>query len=107
MSVQKQVNDKSAITRFVNYWNGQFPIDYWWRQKYKVPFGSIEHRNFSFLDQLFEFEEDQMIRNLINKKETKKEDIYLPNRNQFLKKRKLSEEELDILFEKLGEDEDA
>ena len=38
-----------------------FPIDYWWRKKYKVPFGSKAHREMNFIDMLIEYQEDLMV----------------------------------------------
>jgi hypothetical protein len=89
------------VKRFVNYWNTLFPLDYWWRQKHHVAFNSQEHRNYNFIDQLFEFYEDQMMKSSLVK-EKKSYDLYKPDRNDYLKKRQLTEKEVDDLFDKLG-----
>lgn len=89
-----------ALRRFINRWNCQFPIDYWYRQKYKIPFGSVVHRESLFIDQLIDFCENQMVNQKVE------DDEYKPDRGQFLKKRKLSEKQIDDLFEKLGENEE-
>ena len=50
------------IRKFVLEWNTKFPLDLWWRIKYKVPYGSIEHRETSFIDMRIEYEEDRIMR---------------------------------------------
>ena len=86
------------LRRFVYSWNNRFPIDYWYRQKHRMAFGSVAHRESSFIDQLVEFCEDSMI----NIKKVDKI-VYKPDKGEFLKKRKFTEKEIDDLFEKLGE----
>ncbi len=48
---------RDDFTQRVIAWNIQYPIDYWWRSKYKVAFGSVKHRSINFFDVLFELEE--------------------------------------------------
>lgn len=61
-------------------WNLRFPIDRWWRKKYNIPFGSPAHLGTSFLDQLFEYKEDELF------KELSEEKPYVPNEGLILKK---------------------
>lgn len=57
METQKKQNDLNEdIKRFVFTWN-QFFIDYWWRKKYNIPFGSKQHREMSFIDMAIEYKE--------------------------------------------------
>jgi len=49
---------------FIERWNIRFPIDRWWRNKYKIPFGSLAHRNQSMGDIIAEYEEDKLYRQL-------------------------------------------
>lgn len=51
---------KLKINNFLFQWH-DFPIDYWWRKKYKVPFGSKVHREMNFIDMLIEYQEDLMV----------------------------------------------
>ena len=60
-------------------WNLKFPIDKWWRSKHKIPFMSKIHKESSFLDQLFEYYEDEMYESL------KDEDTYEPNKGDFIR----------------------
>lgn len=47
---------------FVREWGIDNPIDYWWRKKNKVPFNSTLHRSISQRDMLFEFLEEELVR---------------------------------------------
>lgn len=64
---------------FVINWNTNFPIDRWWRQKYKVAFNSPEHRKISFLDIRIEWEEDILFEKI------RKGDKYTLNSGNFMK----------------------
>lgn len=55
-TLKKQSNFNEDIKRFVFAWN-QFFIDYWWRKKYNIPFGSKQHREMSFIDMAIEYKE--------------------------------------------------
>lgn len=56
---------------YVYAWNISFPIDRWWREKHKIPFGSDPHRESSFESMIIEYHEDVIYNNL-NKVETYK-----------------------------------
>jgi len=62
-------NLKRKIKNEIVRWNNQFPIDYWWRKKYNVSYGSKAHREMNFIDMLIDYEEDKMMRNLGSEKE--------------------------------------
>lgn len=51
---------------FLIQWN-RLLLDYWWRKKYKVPFGSSLHREINLLDVLYEYNEEITIKKLLNK----------------------------------------
>ena len=59
-----------SVDRFIFRWD-EYIIDYWWRKKYNVAFGSSIHREMNFIDMLIEYREQiQMIRaNRIKEKE--------------------------------------
>lgn len=63
---------KREVEDFVFDWNS-FPIDYWWRKKYNVPFGSKKHREMSFIDMAIEWREEHIMRSIFEKKD-KEED---------------------------------
>lgn len=60
-------------------WNIKFPIDRQWRKKYNIPFMSKAHRECSFLDQMFDLEEDKIFEELNNRED------YVPNIGEFFK----------------------
>lgn len=63
-------------------WNIKFPSDRAWRKKYGVPYNSNLHREVSFLDQIFDLEEDKIFHELTN------EEPYIPNIGDWLKPQK-------------------
>lgn len=56
----KETSLSNQLRNFIFSWH-RFPIDYWWREKYKVPFGSTQHREMNFIDMLIEYEETVII----------------------------------------------
>lgn len=53
---------KSDFSDFVIRWNFHYPIDFWWRKKYGVSFGSKKHRSMSHVDMLIDFVEGVELR---------------------------------------------
>lgn len=45
----------SDLRSLVISWNNDFPVDYWWRKQYNVPFGSESHRSMTFVEMAFEY----------------------------------------------------
>lgn len=87
---------------FITQWNLKFPLDRWWREKYKIPFGSEQHLAQRADYIRFDFEEDKLY------KETREsrldEDKYVPGCGQWLKKRealKMTEDEVVDLFDNI------
>ena len=76
------------LRKFIIKWNNDYPIDFIWRKKYGVAFGSQEHRQMSFLDMLFDLEEEKMMNNYISKRIENKE-------NKLSKNNILSDDEFD------------
>ena len=98
------------VKDFVLNWNLRYPIDRWWREKHNISFNSEVHRVSSFIDQLIEFEEDKMFRELIKEElEKGKEDNeerlvkeYVPGYGNFLKKREFTPKDADEAFSNLS-----
>lgn len=76
-------------------WNIDFPFDRAWRKKYNLSYNGLEHREISFLDQLFDVEEDKLFEELATKEE------YVPNIGNWLKpqEQKLEEDSITALRE--------
>jgi len=65
MNQLNQTNDfRQQIINFISNWQNNFILDYWWRKKYNVPFGSIKHREMNFIDMFIEYQEDIEIRKI-------------------------------------------
>lgn len=66
---------------FIIEWNNQFPTDRWWREKYKIPFGSPAHLEANQVDILIEYIENkayedrrsQLVEELAKKERYKKD----------------------------------
>ena len=117
---QNPHSDIKDIRKFVLDWNSAYPIDRWWRNEYKIPFGSEAHTNQSLIDMRIAFEENHMYDQLkldAVTQEREKKITYFPGRGNWLKKQKAFEvmteqEEVDLfdsidvahLQEEVGED---
>lgn len=88
--IPREQSLKKDIENFVFDWNS-FPLDYWWRKKYNVPFGSKKHREMSFIDMAIEWEEEKIMQNIFNPQE---EDNYVETV-------KMTAEEIDEDYENL------
>ena len=63
---------------FIISWNNLYPLDRWWRKKYNIPFNSPKHRAVSYIDIYYEWLEDHMFEEFIEREgeELKKLDHY-------------------------------
>ena len=84
------------------YWNHMYPIDRWWREKYKVPLNSEQHRQTRIIDMKLEWEEDKFYKQLMA---PRKQSEYEPGRGKWLKKStrfELTKDEIDDLYDKIS-----
>lgn len=82
-----------SIQEQVIEWNAKFPLDKWYREKYRIPFMSKQHRESSFYNIRYEWEEEKLFNNL----EISETEEYIPNTGNFFKKgtqKALTEEEM-------------
>lgn len=63
-SSNNNITDEDVID-IVYQWNIRHPLDRWWREKHKIAFNSEAHRRVSFLDIRFEFEEDRIMKKVM------------------------------------------
>jgi len=88
------------IKSFIVQWNNTFYLDSWYRKKYNIPFNSTEHRNASFIDIHFEYQEEKMIQEYLDTKDSKeKEKSLYETQGIFLRKKELSKEEIVDIFD--------
>lgn len=70
LSTQRAEPTLNDVTdRGVERWLSQFPIDLWWRRKYRVAYGSPRHRAMSFFDQLHEYREEVLLQRMAREKQ--------------------------------------
>jgi hypothetical protein len=99
-----------SVRDFVFNWNIRYPIDRWWREKHNISFNSSDHRVSSFIDQLFEYEEDKLFKDIISE-ELKKtgedyiDDSYVPGKGNFLNKKVVDKKGLDNQFNNINLDD--
>ena len=95
-SNQKTSELRQKVINFIATWHSGFILDYWWRKKYNVPFGSLKHRSMNFIDMYIEYQEEIEIKNL--RERAKKSEEYDENIH-------VSQEEIDEDYEKLNLEE--
>jgi len=104
----REVNKLSIddFKSFVRVWNSKYPIDRWWREKYRVPFNSKSHRSQDLFAMILEYEEDLMYIEIENDiREDYEVATYNSGRGDWLTKRestkKMSDVEVDSLFDNI------
>ena len=88
----------NSLIKFVHYWNFNYPVDRWYRRKYNLAFNSPQHRRISVIDVAIDFLEDKEYEKFQQKK-AESSDKYVPGEGNFIKKREMSDKELDEMFE--------
>lgn len=73
LELKKKNSLKEEIKNFLIDWH-QFPIDYWWREKYKVPFGSKQHREMNLIDMSIEYTEQVQVQKYLREVDLEPED---------------------------------
>jgi hypothetical protein len=92
---------KRDIEHFIFNWH-EFEIDYWWRKRYNVSFGSKNHKEMNFIDMVIEYQEEQLL--IEAQEEAKKRQEEKENRELGLvtdKEVKLTKEQIDYDYETL------
>lgn len=88
---------REQISNFVINWNNRFPIDYWWRKKYNIPFNSEKHRQANFIQMFYEYEEEREMKKLFDKISKEEEDKDIND----ITGSNMTKEEIDEDFENL------
>lgn len=100
----------NSPAEFIKLWNMLYPLDKYIREKYKIRFGSPEHRQVNYIDALYEFLEDRESRRKGENQFTADEDAFMatqiPNsnttgENQGPQVLKMTKAEIDRDFENL------
>jgi hypothetical protein len=96
---------EKGLKQFISFWNSNFPLDFWWRQKHNIPFNSPSHCTSSFIDQVFEYYEEESYNKITLKSIEKKKEVYQPGRMNWLKPKIFTESEIQNMFDNLNLDE--
>lgn len=98
------------LKEFVLKWNYNFPIDRWYRDKYKIPFNSAAHKNLSFIDMYSEYLEYYLFnvyyseKKKIEENRNKNLEEYIRGEGNFMKEIVVSQKDIDRIFEELDID---
>lgn len=95
---------KNKDKEFLLEWNSLFPLDYWWRKKYNIPFNSKKHRRISYIDIYYEWLEEEVYKEYfdeIGNKEEKRKHYESTGEWFSFKPSEEEEEKLLELFDKI------
>lgn len=67
--LKPKITLKESINNFLIDWHN-FPIDYWWRKKYNVSFGSPQHRSMNLIDMSIEYTEHVQVQKYLQNDES-------------------------------------
>lgn len=83
------------IRDFITKWDSEHPIDFWYRRKFNIPFGSPEHLATTFIDQQIWHEEQELVKRITERPE----DGVIDSSNEVI----LSQEEIDEKFDNMDD----
>lgn len=91
-----------SLNNFIYFWH-QFPIDYWWRKKYNVPFNSPQHREMNLIDIYLEYQEENLLKQYRERQEREKDEaenraLKIDSNKEVIK---MSKKEIDEDYENL------
>ncbi len=96
---------KGDIENYLIDWNNKYPIDFWWRKKYNIPFGSKLHKEANFIDMYADFVEEQMMCKFLKSDKDKKEEDevdFIKNNSKVIK---MNQDEIDSEFDSINLDD--
>ena len=91
---------RKEVNNFLVKWHNDFILDYWWRKKHDVAFGSSVHREMNFIDMLIEYQEEVAIRSAQLKAQRKEEEEWL-GKERLENMVEMSQEEIDEDYENI------
>jgi hypothetical protein len=95
-------NSLKSLKKFSVTWNNRFPFDRWWRLKYNIPFNSSAHREMNMIDIRIAYEEEKIYERYFEEQKVQEEgDKIYKETGQWLKRKELSEDEKDDIFDNL------
>lgn len=83
-------------------WNNKFPLDKWWRIKYKIPYNSLQHQEISQVDIFFEYYEDILFKQFEEESKLNQDKEFKLSQGELLTNRSRTIEEEFDLFDSLN-----
>lgn len=103
MAKRKKNKLKREVHNFIINWNQKWPIDFWWRKKYKIAFGSEEHRQANFIQMYYEYYEEVTMKKWYydnDEDDDVKDDVPKDAEKSGINK-KMSQKEIDVDFDSI------
>lgn len=91
---------RTEVSNFLTRWHNDFILDYWWRKKHDVAFGSAAHREMNFIDMFIEYQEEVIIKRAQLKEQRKEEEDWL-GKERFENMVQMSQQEIDEDYENI------
>lgn len=91
---------RTEVSNFLTRWHNDFILDYWWRKKHDVAFGSATHREMNFIDMFIEYQEEVIIKRAQLKEQRKEEEDWL-GKERFENMVQMSQQEIDDDYENI------
>ena len=91
---------RTEVSNFLTRWHNDFILDYWWRKKHDVAFGSAAHREMNFIDMFIEYQEEVIIKRAQLKEQRKEEEDWL-GKERFENMVQMSQQEIDDDYENI------
>jgi hypothetical protein len=93
------------MEEYISNWNATWPFDYWYRQKYNIPFHSPEHLELSQIDIKLNYVEHRMAdRDIEEYQKKKKDEEEYKKTGEWLRKREEKHAVSDELWDALDID---
>ena len=105
------------LRELVVKWNSMFPLDMWYRDRYKIAFNSEDHKKLSLIDMFFEYYEyytyqykPRKLKEIEAKKEKEqaenyfKDSEYIRGKGNFMKVYIPTKKDIDRMFEEFDID---
>ena len=91
---------RTEVSNFLTRWHNDFILDYWWRKKHDIAFGSAAHREMNFIDMFIEYQEEVIIKRAQLKEQRKEEEDWL-GKERFENMVQMSQQEIDDDYENI------
>ena len=100
------MSDVNPYREYITDWNIKYPLDRWWREKFKVAIFSDEHKRATFLDMRLQYEEECLYNEVRKPKEGV--EVYIPGKGDYFKSLTNNQSESNLtqsLFDSIDLDE--